>query len=504
MKSSVNVGAFLAKRALLSPNKLAVVCENVRLTFREANARANQLAAAMRSIGIKQGDRVGVMALNEPEFVDIFFGLGKIGAIMVPVNFRLAGPEVQYILENAEAKILIFSKEFQDTIDGYRNILSPEKYIVIADDSPDWADSYKEFVSGHSTDEPEIVGCDNDTLAILYTSGTTGKPKGAQLTHESMFWVAVTMSGTLGEVGDKGLITLPLFHIGALAFFPLSVHSGKTMVLMRSFDPQLFLENLGKEKISFIGIVPVMLMFIRAIPDYDKYDWSSLKLMLVYASPVPVSLIKEYFDAGIEVRQLYGMTEVSGPATVIDSENALKKAGSCGLPFFHTDIRIIDDNGNDVPPNVNGEIIMKSPNNMKGYWKRPEADKETIKDGWIYSGDIAKMDEDGFIYIMDRKKDMIISGGENIYPAEIEDVLLTHPKIADASVIGYPHEKWQEAVKAIITIKPNEKLTEEELVEWCQGKLGRFKIPKKVVFTDNIPRTPTGKVLKRILREMYN
>ena len=501
---NLSVSDLLTRRAKLSPNKLAVVCENVRRTFKEANERANQLAAAMKSIGIEKGDRVGIMALNESEFVDVFFGLGKIGAIMVPINFRLAGPEVKYILENADTKILIFSKEFQETIDGYRDILSAEKYFVISDDTPDWADSYESFISPHTTDEPELEGFDDDTVAILYTSGTTGKPKGAELTHSSMFWVAVTMGATLGGVGDKALVTLPLFHIGALAFFPLCVHTGKSMVFMRAFDPQLFLKIMEKEKITFMGIVPVMLMFIRSIPDYDKYDWSSIKLILVYASPVPDSLIKEYAASGIEVRQLYGMTEVSGPGTVIDSENALKRVGSCGQPFFHTDIRIIDDNGNDVPPGVHGEIIMKSPNNMKGYWNRPEANKETIRDGWIYSGDIAKMDEDGFIYIMDRKKDMIISGGENIYPAEIEDTLLTHPKIADAAVIGYPHEKWQEAVKAIITPKPDETITEEELIEWCQDKLGKFKIPKMVVIVDSIPRTPTGKVLKRDLRDIYN
>ncbi|MCK5740001.1 AMP-binding protein, partial [bacterium] len=225
---------------------------------------------------------------------------------------------------------------------------------------------------------------------------------------------------------------------------------------------------------------------------------------LVYAAPVPVSLIKEFAAVGIEVRQLYGLTECTGPATVIDGENAIKKAGSCGPPFFHNEIRVVDMAGNDAGPDEMGEVLVSGTNLMKGYWNRPDATAETIKDGWLYTGDMARMDADGFLYIMDRKKDMIISDGENIYPAEIEDLLLRHLKIADVGVIGSPDGKWGEVVKAIVVLKDGENMTADELIGWCHDKIARFKIPKKIDFTNQIPRTPTGKILKRILREQFN
>jgi acyl-CoA synthetase (AMP-forming)/AMP-acid ligase II len=222
----------------------------------------------------------------------------------------------------------------------------------------------------------------------------------------------------------------------------------------------------------------------------------------VYAAPVPVALIQEYAEAGIKVRQLYGLTECN-TATVLDGENAIAKVGSCGKPFFHTEVRVVDDNDQDVGPEVKGEVLLRSPNMMKGYWNRPEETEAALKGGWLHTGDVGRLDEEGFLYIMDRKKDMIISGGENIYPAEIEDSLRHNPKILDVGVIGYPHEKWGEAVMAVVAVKEGEALTEAELLEWCQGRIGKFKIPKKVVFTEAIPRTPTGKILKRVLRDEY-
>ncbi len=500
----INIGSFLTRRAMLSPNEEGLVCENVRLTFSELNSRANRLANAMKALGIKKGDHVAMLTLNEVEYFDMLFGLGKIGATLVPINYRLAGPEMEYILSNAEAKVLVFGKEYVEIVDSIRNQISIKDLIVISDTPPDWAKPYESFVNEQSDEEPELVGGDDDTLTILYTSGTTGKPKGAELTHANYFWTAVNMDSTLGEIGNTFLVALPLFHIGALAGPPSFVHGGKKTVLLRSLDPQRFLELLEEENITGFGSVPALLDFLKLVPDFEKYNWDSVKLILVYAAPVPVTLLNEYAEAGIEVRQLYGLTECTGPGSVIDSRNAVNKAGSCGLPFFHVDIRIIDTQGNDVEPEEMGELIMRGPGTMKGYWNRPDANAETIKDGWLYTGDIAKKDKDGFLYIMDRKKDMIISGGENIYPAEIEDSLLAHPSILDVAIIGYDHEKWGEAVKAVIKLKEGETLTEDELIKWCDGKIGKFKIPKSVVFIDEIPRTPTGKILKRVLRDEYN
>jgi len=499
MGTEMNIGYMLTRRALLNPEKEGLVCEGVRRTFSQLNDRANQLANAMTAAGVKRGDRVAVLALNEAEYYDLLFGLGKIGAIMVPVNYRLAGPEVQYIISDSQPKVF---PEYVDLVDSIRSEISVERMIAIMDNPPEWAESYEKVIGAASNNEPKLVGENDDTLTILYTSGTTGRPKGAELTHAYYFWSNVNIHSTIPEFGESILIALPLFHIGALAGPPLCVHAGARAVLLRTFDPQRFLELIQEERIYAFGSVPALLMFLKFVPDFEKYDWSSIKVILVYAAPVPVTLLNEYEEAGIEVRQLYGMTECN-TGTVLDGAHARAKAGSCGRPFMHTEIRLVDMDGNDVPVGETGEVLMKAPNVMKGYWNRPEDTAATIVDGWLHSGDMARMDEEGFYYIMDRKKDMIISGGENIYPAEIEDRLLAHPAIADVAVIGYPDKKWGEAVKAVVVLHEGQSLTQEELIQWCQGKIGRFKIPRAVVFADSLPRTPTGKILKRVLREEY-
>lgn len=500
----INIGGFLTRRSRITPDREGLVCEGVRRTYQDLNDRANRLANAMTALGIEHGDRIGILAFNEPEYYDMYFGLGKIGATLVPVNYRLAGPEIQYILSDSGSKVLVFGPEYAEVVDAIRSNIPTKDFIAISDNPPDWAKSYDTLISEASDGEPQIVGGDDDTLTILYTSGTTGRPKGAELTHMYYYWNSVNLMCTLGlDIGNTSLIALPLFHIGALAGPPWVVHSGGKVVLLRTLDPQRFLELIEEEKISGFGSVPQLLDFLKLVPDFEKYDWSSVKTILVYAAPVPVTLIREYEASGIEVRQLYGLTECN-TGTVLDSENAIDKVGSCGRPFFHTEVRVVDEDGQDLPPEEKGEVLLRAPNMMKGYLNRPDETAAAIKDGWLHTGDIAKMDADGFLYILDRKKDMIISGGENIYPAEIEDALLNNPKVADVGVIGYPHEKWGEAVKAIVVVQEGQSLTEEELIEWCQGKIGRFKIPKSVVITDAIPRTPTGKILKTELRKQFN
>jgi acyl-CoA synthetase (AMP-forming)/AMP-acid ligase II len=499
-----NLGTFLTKRAQLSPHKEGLVCEDQRLSFSQMNQRCNKLVHALRKLGVEKGDRVAILAFNEPEYYDLFNAAAKMGAIMVTLNYRLAAPELQYIMEDCGAKVLIFSREFAEVADSFRNDVPAEHYIAIMDDPPEWAMSYAGLIQGESDEEPEIVGGGDDVLAILYTSGTTGKPKGAMLSHNNFFVTSDTIITTVGMPGETFLIVLPLFHIGALPGIILNSQYGLRSVLCRTLDPKRFLELLGEEKVTAFGSVPALLQILQMVPDFDKYDWSSVEVILVYAAPVPVTLLNEYAAAGIEVRQLYGLTECTGPAAVIDGEHALTKAGSCGLPMFYIDIRLVDEDGNDVGPEELGEVLIRSQNVMLGYWDKPEETARTIRDGWLYTGDIAKMDEEGYLYIMDRKKDMIISGGENIYPAEIEDFLLSHPKVADVGVIGCPDEQWGEAVRAVVVVKEGEELTEVELIEYCKGKIGKFKMPRSVVFVEALPRTPTGKILKRVLRDEYN
>lgn len=499
-----NMGYFLYKRALLTPKREALVVGDARYNYAELNRRSNKAANAMKGLGVGHGDRVGILALNDPEYFELLFGLGKIGAIAVPINHRLAAPEVDYIVNNCEADLLVVGPEFIEVAAQIKDTISVKKILAIMDAPPDWAEKYEDVVGPASDDEPEHVGGDDDTWTILYTSGTTGRPKGAELTHEGFYNNSNTLKSTLGEVGEVMLMVLPLFHIGALAPVALCVHHGMKMVFQRTFEPAGFLHLIKTEDVTWFGSVPQVLMFLRTTQEFETYDWTQIKLALVYAAPVPVTLLKEFAEKGMEVRQLYGMTECTGPATVIDGEHAIVKAGSCGLPFFHTEIRVVDANDQDVGPEEIGEVLISCNHLMKGYWKNPSATESTVYDGWLHSGDLAKKDEDGYLYILDRKKDMIISGGENIYPAEIEDYLLGNPKIADVGVIGYADEKWGEAVKAVVVLKPEETMTEQELIEWCQGKIGKFKIPKKVEFAKEIPRTPTGKILKRILRDQFN
>ncbi len=500
----INIGYLLFKRALLEPEKEALVIGDVRRTYKELNLRSNRLAHAMKRLGIRPGDRVAVLALNEPEYFELYFGLGKIGAVMVPINYRLAPAEVEYIISNSGARLLVFGPEFASVAETLRITNPGLIFWGLMDSVPDWAASYTHLTSAADEEEPEHTGGDDDTLTILYTSGTTGKPKGAELTHAGYFHNSVNLMSTFGDIGNRLLMPLPLFHIGALAPVPMCVHFGHTMIFQKAFDPANFLKLILTENISWFGSVPQVLMFLSSVPEFNSFDWRQIKMALVYAAPVPVALIKAFAEKGMEVRQLYGMTECTGPATVIDGAHAIKKAGSCGLPFFHTDVRVVDENNRDVPVGEIGEVLIRTTHLMKGYWNNPSATSDTIKNGWLYSGDIAKLDEDGFLYILDRKKDMIISGGENIYPAEVEDCLLNHPGIADVGVIGTSDEKWGETVKAVVVIKKGENVTQEEIIDWCKGRLARFKTPRQVAFAEEIPRTPTGKILKRVLREIYN
>jgi acyl-CoA synthetase (AMP-forming)/AMP-acid ligase II len=504
MAMPVNIGGYLTSQARLNPDKEALVCEDVRLTYSQANAEANKLMRAMEKLGVGHGDRVGILALNDVEYLHMFFGLGKMGAILVPINYRIAGPEMQYILSNSGAKVLVFGPEYVEVVDSFRNDIPAEHLVALGDSPPEWALSYKELTFEQSTDEPRITAGDDDVLTILYTSGTTGRPKGAMLTHRNYFIGSTNILATVGDLGDSGLLVLPLFHIGGLATVPINVQLGNKGVFLRSLDPKRFLELIEEENITSFGSVPVLLQLLKMVPNWEKYDWSSVKKVFVYAAPLPVALLEEYSEAGIDVRNLYGLTESCGMGTVIDGEHSMLKAGSCGLPEFFSEIMLVDDDGNEVGPEELGEVLIRGDFIMKGYWDNPEATAEAIRDGWLYTGDIGKKDSDDFLYIMDRKKDLIISGGENIYPAEIEDLLMHNPKIQDVGVIGYPDELWGEAVRAIVVVAPGENLSEDEVIDWTKGKIGKFKMPKSVIFTEALPRTPTGKILKRELRDQFN
>ncbi|MEZ5568430.1 MAG: AMP-binding protein [Halioglobus sp.] len=362
---------------------------------------------------------------------------------------------------------------------------------------------YEEFLAAGSAARTRQKSTAEDNLFIMYTSGTTGNPKGVVHTHHTV--------GLLGNAhtqlhdshfSDRYLLMLPMFHVGARRAADSSTYNSTTLVMLKHFDPARAWELIQEERITTTLAVPAMLSFMLKVPGYEQFDCSSLRYVSSGAAPVPVSLINTYMDMGIQIYQIYGMTETCGPACMIGPDDAVNKIGSTGKSFFHTQVRVVDENGEEQPPEVPGEILVRGPHIMKEYWKRPDATAEAIIDGWLHTGDVATWDEEGFVTIRDRKKDMIISGGENVYPAEIENVLLDHPDVSDAAVIGQPSDKWGESPVAVI-VPSSDSLTPQEVLSHCNGKLARFKLPKVVEFVDVIPRNPSGKILKRLLREQF-
>ena len=505
-----NLGLFLTKRAFMSPHKEAYVDSHsdLRLTFTELNERSNRIGNAFRDAGVGKEERVALLLMNSAEFMEAYFGLGKIGAVVVPLNWRLVADELEFILKDSGATRLIFSEEFIDTVAelndrGERTDVRQWLQVEGGKDIAGFAQSYQQFRDSASGAEPEIGGADDDMLYIMYTSGTTGLPKGVVHTHNTSIWAILSIAANCHyRENERFLGALPMFHVGALTPCAVNVYRGATSVVMRSFEPLLAWQLLEREKVTTGLMVPAMLNFMLQVPDFEKFDRSELRWIMTGAAPVPVALTKRYMELGIGIRQVYGLTETCGPACLMDTEDSLRKPDSTGRSFFHTEVRVVNEAGEDCAPGETGEVLVAGAHIMREYWNRPEATEETIIDGWLHTGDVAIMDEEGFVSIQDRIKDMIISGGENVYPAEIEGVLVTHADITDAAVIGQPSERWGESPLAVV-VRSSDALTEAEVLGHCQGRLARFKQPKAVVFTDEIPRNPSGKILKWMLRERY-
>ena len=506
-----NVGLFISKRAAIAPDSEALVdiASGRRFSYAELDARCNRLANALVDGGLASGDRVATLLMNGPEFVETFFGAAKVGGVIVALNWRLVADELSFILKDSGAETLVFGSEFRSVVEDLHARGSEgtqvKTWIHVGDASerPDFAVGYEDLLAGAGEEEPVLGASDDDLLFIMYTSGTTGLPKGVMHSHNTTLWSSVTALITADvRFGDRYLICLPLFHVGALNPLISTFHKGGTCVIMASFDPARIWEIYAEEKITVTLAVPAMLNFMLGTYDASRHDISTLRWVMSGAAPVPASLIEKYAGMGIEIHQVYGLTESCGPACLISPDEALSRIGSTGKAFFHTEVRIVDPEGNAVPAGETGEVWVRGPHLMVGYWNRPDATAETIVDGWLRTGDVAMVDADGYVYIQDRIKDMIISGGENVYPAEIENVLTGHDGIAEVAVIGMASDKWGESPLAVV-VRSNPALEAEAVLAYCKGKLAPFKQPKHVEFIDEIPRNPTGKVLKRLLRERF-
>ena len=504
-----NIGQFLTNRARRDTHLEAIYehATSRRFSYDELNNRSNQVAHALRSLDVSHGDRVGLLLMNGTEFVETFFAVAKIGAVNVPLNWRLVADELEFILDDAGVTVLLFSQEFTEVVAELQsrgNKTQISSWIQVEGEPISGAISYEDWMSSSPVDEPDPEGGDDDLAFIMYTSGTTGLPKGVMHSHDTVLWANITNATTADmQHYDRFLNALPLFHVGALTPILTSVFVGGSITLMKAFDPAASWDLIRDERINTTLMVPVMLQFMLLTYDSANHDTSSLRNVISGAAPVPVSLIETYTDMGIEIHQVYGLTETCGPACIISSEDAVTRAGSTGKAFTFTEVRVVDESGNECKPDEAGEVQVKGPHIMLGYWNRPEANAETLIDGWLKTGDVATMDSDGFVTIVDRVKDMLISGGENVYPAEIENVLLSHEKIEDAGVIGISSKKWGESPLAVI-VRADESLSEQDVINHCVGKLAPFKTVKAVEFIDVIPRNASGKILKRELREIYS
>ncbi|MFT4518594.1 MAG: fatty-acyl-CoA synthase [Halioglobus sp.] len=498
-----NLAAATLNRADLNPQRIAIIFEEVEMTYAEFGDRIRRQATLLKANGVCVGDRVGYLGFNHPALLETMFAAQALGAIFVPLNFRLTAQELTFIINDAGVHTLIVDDALRPVVEPAREGLSCKAYFL----SESSADGWQHLETERSAAEPidAAISVDqHDVAVIMYTSGTTGLPKGAMLTHGNIMWNNINAFFAFGGSRDDVVLTAaPLFHIGGLNVMTLATfHIAGTVVLLRNFDPVQVVTDIERYKVTHMFGAPAMFLFIAQLPQFSEADLSSITQLICGAAPVPESLIETYGQRGVAFSQGYGLTETSPFASFLTSDWALTKLGSAGQAPLYSELRIVDASNMPVQGSERGEICMRGPNIMKGYWNRPEATAEAIDvEGWFHSGDVGYFDEDGFLYICDRIKDMVISGGENVYPAEVESVLYKHEAILEVAVIGLPDEKWGEAVTAVVALNEGHELTLEGLREFANPLLARYKLPLRLHLVDALPRNPAGKVLKFVLKE---
>ena len=503
---AIKVHDWLAHHAKGRGEHLALcdLASERRFSYAHANDRAGRVATWLsEDFGIGRGDRVGVLAPNTTDVLEIQFACAKLGAVFLPLNWRLTVPELSFIAGDAGPKAMIHGDEFAETAKAVAAEVGIEH---LAQTNGDGSDSpYERAIARHLVPTPMVDLTHDDLWTIMYTSGTTGLPKGAMITHGMTFWNTVNLGLPHRISPDTVQLTvLPLFHTGGLNCYTNPViHAGGTVYVMRTFDPKTCLGLLGdrsKGITHFFG-VPANYQFMAQQPEFADTDLSGVQMAGIGGAPSPLSLLEIWDARGLGLAQGFGMTETSPSVLVLDAADAMVAPGSSGKPVLHNEVKIVDENGEEVPQGEMGELWVKGPNITPGYWNRPDATADTITDGWLHTGDAARMDEKGFYYIVDRTKDMYISGGENVYPAEVENVLYRLDDIAETAVIGLPDDRWGEIGCAVVVLKKGSELTAEAIIAHCRKNLATFKTPKRVEFVAELPRNATGKVLKRELRD---
>ncbi|MBI5968110.1 MAG: long-chain-fatty-acid--CoA ligase [Deltaproteobacteria bacterium] len=507
----MTLGYSVVRNARKYPNKTAILCEEDRRTYRQLNERSNRLARALMSLGLGQGDRIATLSLNSVALMEAYIAHLKIGAITVPLNAWGTDEEIRHQADFTGCAFFVFHQDFLARVERIRPLLAQVKeWIFIGRSLPSFARSYEELIAPNSPEDFPIEVQEEDEAFILFTGGTTGVPKGAVLTHRSLLWniISVTTENQSPTPEDTIYYPMPLFHTAALSRFLAYMYAGGTFIVSREFDAQKCLEIIQRERVTAMTGNPTIWGKLLQEMEKKKYDTSSMRMYLSSQG-----FLHRTMQQAIETRLFpnaqtfvsYALTEASPGVTLLKPEDQPREPGSVGKPYMCTEVRIVDEEDRDLPPGEVGEIIIKGPTVMKEYYKNPEETAQTLRGGWLHTGDLGKYDQDGFLYFVDRKKDMIKSGGLNIYSQEVEEVLARHPKIAEAVVIGVPDEKWGETVKAVVVVKQGEPLTEQEVIGHCKEYLASYKKPTSVAFVEALPKTPFGgKVLKRELRERFS
>ena len=505
---------FLEYQARVQPDTDFAIFEGKSISYAEADAQANQVANALIAEGLNKGDRVGFLSKNSLEFPVLFYGCSKAGVVPVPLNYRLAAPEWSYIINDAQAKLLIVSDEYAPGIDSVRGELAQVKsYIELPGDPVDGYTAYNDWIGAQSATKPRLDISPDDDVYQMYTSGTTGHPKGAVVRHRNVVSHCLQFQTAIARAaGERTLVVAPLYHAAGSITAMVAVATGGTLFVMEDFIPPQVVDALSNEQIVHATLVPAMIQAcLVMVPDAAERNYDTLRTMAYGASPISEETLRNAVNVfKCDFSQAYGMTETTAVLTVLaasDHERAM--AGdthlllSAGRPMLGTEVKIVDDDDNELGPNEIGEICGRGPQIMKGYWNLDEASEKALKGGWMHTGDAGRIDEEGYLYVEDRVKDMIISGGENVYPREVENCLFEHAAVADAAVIGIPDEKWGETVKAIVVLKADQEATPDELIAHSRERIAHYKCPTSVEFIEELPRNASGKVLKRELREKY-
>ena len=506
-----------AHQAHTRPTQIAIkdLDSGVRLTYAELDRRSNALATHLQRSGIKAGDRVALLARNCTHYFELEFACGKIGCIGVPLNWRLTVSELEYILNDCAPAVLIYDTRFGDQAEALEKLCSIDGLLSVDLENPAQgtyeaaltAEMVADRAAGTTLGYAPVPRTLDDVCLIMYTSGTTGHPKGAMITYGMNFFNVVNL-GIPARVSPDTvqLVVLPLFHTGGLNCYANPVlHAGGQILLLREFDPGVALRVLGDAElgVTHIFAVPAPYQFMMQHPDFPTTDLTRLQVAGVGGAPCAQAILEAWSARDVAMVQGWGMTETSPGGIGLDANDAQRKIGSAGKPLLHTQVKIIDESGHNVSHGEVGELLIRGPNVTPGYWNNPEATAKTFDGDWLLTGDAAKYDEEGFVYIVDRSKDMYISGGENVYPAEVENVLYQLPELAEAAIIGVPDDRWGEVGLACIVLKPDVSIGSDDIIAHCLAKLAKFKVPQKIEFIDALPRNATGKVLKRVLRDQY-